>query len=163
MHIDIRPAQAADIPGCLAISNAEAKVSHANLALQDEPLDQWIADFNRGLPWYVAIHEDEVVGFARATPWRGRGGYDHCAEVSVYLHERWRREGLGRRLYAALLPAAARSNLHVVIAAIGLPNEASVALHETLGFTHTGTFSEVGRKFDRWWDVGYWSLELADA
>lgn len=68
---------------------------------------------------------------------------------------------LSRRLYASLFPAAKGAGFHTLVAGIALPNEPSIALHEAMGFTHVGTFHEVGRKFDQWWDVGYWELSLA--
>ena len=69
-------------------------------------------------------------------------------------------QGIGRQLYSALIDELRRSQLQVVIGGIALPNEASVALHEQLGFDKVALFKRVGRKFDHWIDVGYWELQL---
>jgi len=161
----IRAATASDISQCLAISNASAVHGHANFAIEPETLDAWQQAFDADtprFPWYVGSTDECVCGFARATPWRSRCGYRHTAEVSVYIDPVSQGCGLGRRLYAALLPAVESSGLHCIVAAIALPNPESIALHESFGFTQTAVFHEIGRKFDRWWDVGYWELVFKD-
>jgi phosphinothricin acetyltransferase len=70
------------------------------------------------------------------------------------------RRGLGRLLYGTALPGLRAAGFHSALAAIALPNERSVALHEAMGFAHAGTFDEVGRKLDRWWSVGWWQRAL---
>ena len=101
-----------------------------------------------------------VVGYAYATRWRARAAYRESVESSVYLAPEATGRGLGRALYDVLLPELRGSGLHAVIGGITLPNAASVALHEALGFTHVGTFREVGYKFGRRIDVGYWQKQL---
>jgi len=64
-------------------------------------------------------------------------------------------------LYASLLPALKQAGFRSAMASIALPNEASIALHESCGFRPVGIFREVGRKFDQWWDVGYWQRVFA--
>ena len=157
----IRAATAEDIAECLAISNASAIESHANFAIEPETIDAWLQAFETGIPrfpWFVATRDEHVCGFARATPWRSRCGYHHAAEVSVYIDPASQKQGLGRQLYAALLPAVQATDLHCIVAAIALPNPVSITLHESFGFTKAAVFHEIGRKFDQWWDVGYWEL-----
>lgn len=113
-----------------------------------------------GLPWLVAIIDGAVAGYAYATPWRVRSAYRFSVESSVYVSHQARRSGVGRALYLALLERLRAAGLHLVIGGIALPNDASVALHEHMGFEKVAHFSEVGRKFDRWIDVGYWQLRL---
>lgn len=111
--------------------------------------------------WLVA--EDEagvVVGFAYATPHRERAAYRWACEVSVYVDGEQRRRGVGRALYEALLPLLRVQRLHVACAGITLPNEASVQLHESLGFEPVGVYRGIGFKLGRWHDVGWWRLEL---
>jgi len=159
----IRHALTADIAACLHISNASAQVHHANFAIEPESPQDWQDDFDQHtphFPWFVSTTDGDVTGFARAMPWRRRDGYLHTAEVSVYIDPASRGKGLGRGLYAALLTALRTEGFHMLMACIALPNEPSVALHEAFGFTHAGTFHEVGRKFDQWWDVSYWELSL---
>ncbi|MCH2135554.1 MAG: GNAT family N-acetyltransferase [Phycisphaerales bacterium] len=141
----IRRARLSDVQACLDISNADAAVSHPNFTIEPETLEDWQAAFS-----------------ADGGRWHVRCGYRDTALVSVYLDEAARGLGLGRRLYAALLPAIEAAGFHSIIAGIALPNPPSVALHEAMGFTHVGTFHEVGFKFDRRWDVSYWELLSGD-
>ena len=113
-----------------------------------------------GLPWLVAMVDGVVAGYAYATPWRVRSAYRFSAESSVYVSHRSPRRGLGRALYVVLLERLRGAGRHLVIGGIALPNDASVALHERMGFKKVAHFGEVGRKFDRWVDVGYWQLRL---
>ena len=113
-----------------------------------------------GLPWLVAIVDGAVAAYAYATPWRVRSAYRFSVESSVYVAHDKPRRGLGRALYQALLERLRDAGHHLVIGGIALPNDASVALHQSMKFEKIAHFTEVGRKFDRWVDVGYWQLRL---
>lgn len=111
----------------------------------------------RGLPWLVAGDGDGgLAGYAYAAPWRDRAAYRHSVETTVYLARGRTGAGIGRRLYAALLETLDQRDVHAAIGGIALPNAASIGLHEALGFVKVAHFPQVGRKFDRWIDVGYW-------
>jgi L-amino acid N-acyltransferase YncA len=110
-----------------------------------------------GLPWLVLLDGGELVGYAYASQWRARPGYRHAVETSVYLAPGRLGHGHGSLLYRALL-ARLGGRCHSVIGGIALPNPASVALHERLGFRQVACFSEVGCKFGNWVDVAYWQL-----
>lgn len=113
-------------------------------------------------PWLVAVagEPEQVLGYAYAGPFKGRPAYDWSAEVSLYIHPDARRLGVGRCLYAALF-ALLRAQGHTeAFAGISLPNEASVAAHESLGFVPVGCYRRVGWKFGAWHDVGWWQLPL---
>jgi L-amino acid N-acyltransferase YncA len=114
-----------------------------------------------GLPWLVAERAGEVVGYAYASPYRSRPAYRWCVETSVYLRADAQGQGLGRRLYEPLLDVLTRQRLVTAIAMIALPNPASVALHESLGFQHRGAVHDAGYKLGRWHDVGWWQRRLA--
>ena len=111
-------------------------------------------------PWLVAATPAGVRGYAHASRWKGRCSYRYSAEVTVYIEEGYAGHGLGSQLYAALFPRLEALGYHVLIGGIALPNEASVALHEKFGLRRVGLLSEVGYKFGRWVDVGYWQLTL---
>jgi L-amino acid N-acyltransferase YncA len=111
-------------------------------------------------PWLVAEVSEGIVGFAFARPFRPRSGYSPTAETSIYLSPSVTGRGIGRALYGRLLDRVRARGFHVAIATIALPNEASVALHESFGFAKVAHLPEVGRKFERWIDVGYWHLAL---
>jgi phosphinothricin acetyltransferase len=110
--------------------------------------------------WVVAEEAGVVVGFAYATPHRERAAYRWACDVSVYLDGAQRRRGFGRTLYEALLPLLRAQRLQVACAGITLPNEASVGLHEALGFEPVGVYRRIGFKLGRWHDVGWWQLRL---
>ena len=101
-----------------------------------------------------------MLGYAYATPWRVRSAYRFSVESSVYVHKDCAHQGIGRRLYGVLLDELRARGLAVVIGGIAQPNPASVALHEACGFRKVAHFERVGRKFERWVDVGYWQLQL---
>jgi phosphinothricin acetyltransferase len=102
---------------------------------------------------FVAELDGQVVGWAGTRAFRERLAYQHSVETSVYLAPEATGRGLGATLYEHLFAAIADSDAHRAIAGITLPNEASVALHLRFGFREVGVMHEVGRKFDRWWDV----------
>jgi L-amino acid N-acyltransferase YncA len=108
------------------------------------------------LPFLVAQAAGVPVGFAYASKWKGRCAYRYSAETTVYVGSSHWRSGLGKALYTNLLDLLQRSGCHAAIGGIALPNEPSVRLHERLGFTQVAHFREVGFKFDKWIDVGYW-------
>lgn len=117
---------------------------------------------NAGLPWLVAESASGVLGYAYASKWKGRCAYRFSAESTVYLSKEHTGAGIGRRLYEALVEQLRAAKLHAVIGGIALPNDASIALHERMGFEKVAHFREVGFKQDRWIDVGYWQLLLAE-
>lgn len=108
------------------------------------------------LPWLVSERAGEIVGYAYAGKWNARSAYRYSVECTVYLDQAATGRGLGSELYDALFPILRRNEKHVVIAGISLPNDASVALHEKFGLKKVAHFGEVGFKFGRWVDVGYW-------
>lgn len=108
------------------------------------------------LPWLVAEENDEVIGYAYAAPWKERTAYRFSVEVTVYLAEQVTAKGWGSQLYESLFAELRSLPVHTAIAGITLPNPASVALHEKFGMKKSAHFSEIGYKFDRWLDVGYW-------
>ncbi len=114
-------------------------------------------------PWLVAEQDGDVVGYAYACPHRSRPAYRWAVEVSVYVGTDRHRRGHGRALYAELIERLRRQRFQVACAGITLPNEASVALHESLGFVAVGVYRRIGWKAGAWRDVGWWQLELEPA
>jgi phosphinothricin acetyltransferase len=115
-------------------------------------------------PWLAAVDEaDSPCGYAYAAPFRARPAYRFAVETSVYVRPDAHGLGLGRRLYEPLLAVLEAQGFTQAIAAIALPNEASVRLHERLGFVHAGIYRKVGFKLGGWWDVGLWQRALAPA
>jgi L-amino acid N-acyltransferase YncA len=104
----------------------------------------------------------EVVGFAYANPHRERAGYRWAADVSVYVDSKHRGQGVGRELYEALIGLIERQGVRRLLAGIALPNDASVRLHESLGFEPVGVYRRIGWKLGAWHDVGWWQLDLGE-
>ena len=112
--------------------------------------------------WLAACDEDgSIAGFAYACAFRARLAYRFTVETTVYIADGAHRQGLGTLLYRALLPVLEAQGFAQAIAAITLPNEASVRLHERLGFRAVGVYEKVGFKFREWRSVGLWQRPLA--
>jgi phosphinothricin acetyltransferase len=110
--------------------------------------------------WLAAEIDGAVAGYAYGSPPRDRAAYSRSCDAAVYVDPGYARQGVGRALYTALLPLLAAKECHAAFAGIALPNEASVALHEAMGFTPVGVYREVGWKLGGWRDVGWWQRLL---
>ena len=119
-----------------------------------------ITDVTARWPWLVWEQGGSIAGYAYATEWKTRSAYRFSVESTVYVAQSFARRGIGTRLYEALIAQLKERQVHCVIGGIALPNDASVALHEKLGFVKIGQFVEVGFKLGQWIDVGYWALIL---
>ena len=159
----IRPAIAGDEHAIVAIYNwyiTNTVITFEEVPLKAGEMAQRFSSGDNTCPWFVAELDGEVLGYAYATQWKTRAAYRNSRETSVYLHRDAIGKGLGKLLYQHLINELRKTPIHLLIAGIALPNEASVALHESLGFAAVGQFGEVGRKFDNWVDVGYWQMQL---
>jgi len=110
--------------------------------------------------WLVSEQQGSIAGYACATPFDTRASYRHSVETTVYLAKDRVRQGLGTGLYAALIEELRNRGRHCAIGRITLPNDASIALHEKLGFAKAAQLNEIGYKLERWIDVSYWELLL---
>jgi len=160
----IRAATIQDAAGIAHIYNHY--VLNSTVTFEEQPVEEAeIADRMRkvqiqSLPYLVAEEDGRVVGFAYAGPWVGRSAYRFSVETTVYADPDCKGQGLGTQLYESLIRILRDKKIHAVIAIIALPNEASIALHEKFGFQKVAHFREVGWKFERQIDVGYWELLL---
>ena len=112
------------------------------------------------LPWLVGEEKGRVVGYAYAKRWKERSAYRHSVEISVYVDHKHHKKGWGMELYRALFEELRDRDIHLAIGGITLPNEASIALHEKFGMEKVAHFREIGYKFGKWRDVGYWQKTL---
>jgi L-amino acid N-acyltransferase YncA len=112
-------------------------------------------------PWFVAEEDGRLLGYAASSPFRTRPAYRWTVETGIYLSSDAYGRGIGRKLLSTLVDVLKRQGYVAAIGAIALPNDASVALHEKLGFIHTGTYRGVGFKMGEWLDVGLWQKDLA--
>lgn len=113
-----------------------------------------------GLPWLVLEEDCQIVGYAYAATWNTRSAYRHTAEVTIYLLPQMASKGLGYRLYQELFSQLRKKDIHTVIGVIALPNLVSVAIHEKFAMKKVGHFEQLGYKFGKWHDVGYWQAKL---
>jgi len=125
-----------------------------------DEMAQRIAETLQCLPWLIWEQAKSIQGFCYASKWKGRGAYRHSIESTIYVRVDSIGRRIGSQLYRALLDELRQRKFHSVIGGIALPNDASVALHEKFEFEKVAQFREVGNKFDRWIDVGYWQLLL---
>lgn len=113
-------------------------------------------------PWLVWEEENQLLGYAYGDPYRPRGAYQWCAEVTVYVSPLAHRKGIGKKLYKILFEIMRQQGIINTYAIIALPNPASIGLHESLGFKAVGVFKSVGYKFNTSHDVGWWHLALQE-
>ena len=157
----IRKCTDADVPRICDIYNhyiRETVVTFEETPIPVTEMTRRVADVRNRFPWLVIESEGTVAGYAYASLWKTRSAYRFAVESTIYLAADALGQGLGTKLYSALLKALPQCDAHRVLGCIALPNDASVALHEKLGFKKIGIFDEVGWKFGRWVDVGYWEL-----
>lgn len=162
MHV-IRLATPADADAVCRIYNhfvLNTVISFEELPVTVVDMAARIGDLSRTHPWQVYEESGAVVGYAYAGPWRTRAAYRDAVESTVYVDAGLVGSGIGSKLYDALIPELRRRSFHCVMGGIALPNAASVALHEKKGFIKVAHFREVGWKFQRRIDVGYWELVL---
>lgn len=162
----VRPAAAGDVPAIAAVYGHAVRTSVATFDVADPPESTWHAKLaSTAVGDHVLVVEVEGVvrGYAYSTLFRPRPAYALTRETSVYLHPDAVGAGLGRLLYSRLLALLRADGVHLVVAVVALPNPASVALHEALGFEPVGTLRGVGRKLDRWVDTRLYQLPLEPA
>lgn len=123
-----------------------------------EQMQQRISDTIESHPFLVADDNGRILGYAFATCFKPRSAYKNSAEVSVYVENDVKQNGIGTKLYEQLFDELSKLEIHAIIAGITLPNEASIKLHERFGMEKVAHFREVGFKMNRWIDVGYWEL-----
>jgi phosphinothricin acetyltransferase len=159
----IRAATAADAAAIVAIYNHYIKntaVTFEEAPLAAADMAQRIANITADYPWLVFERAARVLGYAYASRFHARSAYRFTVETTVYVAHDAHRGRIGTELYATLVERLRARNLHRALGVIALPNDASVGLHEKLGFRKVGETEEVGWKFGRWINVGYWQLAL---
>jgi L-amino acid N-acyltransferase YncA len=162
--VSVRAASPADAPAIASIYRSVVLDSSASFEESPPDADEvgrrMLA--RPRLPWLIAEHDDRVAGYAYASQHRQRASYRWSVDCSVYLDPEHRGRGVGRALYERLIPMVADLGYVSLFAGIALPNDASVGLHEALGFTAIGAFPHVGFKHGSWLDVGWWQRTLRD-
>jgi L-amino acid N-acyltransferase YncA len=164
--IGIRPATEADAAALLAIYAPLVESSAVSFEMAVPAVPEFAARIRAALSgwqWLVAERNGQCVGYAYGSSHRERAAYRWSVEVSAYVHPDHYRQGIGRSLYTTLLADLTRKGFCNAYAGITLPNEASVALHRSMGFEPIGSFPSVGHKFGRWHDVAWFHRKLRDS
>lgn len=159
----LRPATAADAARCADIYRpfvTDGWVSFETLPPDVGELASRIESYSASHSWLVAEVADHIAGYAYGCPHRTREAYQSSCDVSVYIDPTYARQGIGRALYAEMLPLLKERGYHAAFAGIALPNPGSIGLHEAMGFTPIGVYCEVGWKMGGWRDVGWWQRLL---
>jgi L-amino acid N-acyltransferase YncA len=163
MTARIRMAEAGDAEAIAAIYRPAVEssaISFETVVPDRDEIARRLADTLVSHPWLVCELGGRVAGYAYASKHRVRAAYQWSVDTSVYVDEAFRRSGVGRGLYQSLFAILAAQGFFNAFAGIALPNPASVALHEAVGFEPLGVYRCVGFKLGAWHDVGWWQLAL---
>lgn len=163
--VRIRPARASDLQRICDIVNHFIETTAFNFRTEQQSVQEWQQEWerlHRRYPWPVAIQDERVIGIAYAGPWKERNAYQWTVESTVYVDHESHRRGVGDALYDELLGRLAWQGFRSTMGVIGLPNSASVGLHERHGFVQVGQIADAGYKLGAWHDVGFWQRRLND-
>ncbi len=163
--ITVRPAEEPDLGQLNNIYNRYVLETHFTFDIEPMTLEarrEWFTryDTTGRHRLVVAVSDASVIGYACSSRWRPKPAYDTSVETSVYITPDAVGRGVGIRLYDELFKSLRGEDVHRALAGIALPNQASIALHERFGFKRVAHFTEQGRKFDRYWDVGWYEKPL---
>lgn len=164
--MQIREGRSEDLPRLLEIYNYYVEQTHITFDTKPVSLDarrSWFDRFSAAGPHRLLVSEsnERIHGYASSSEFRTKRAYARSVETSIYLDVDDCGSGFGSALYAALLEMLEEeATVHRAYGGVALPNAASVALHESLGFKRVATFSEVGFKFGRYWDVAWFERTL---
>lgn len=162
----VRPTIEADFAAIAALTNGFIRKTAIHFGYAEvtaaELIDAWRSS-RATYPWLTAEVDGAFAGYAKAGVWRTREAYQWTAESGIYVEASRRGSGVGRALYAELIEELRRRGFHSVIGGVTLPNDASVRLHESMGFEFVGRVRDAGHKLGAWHDVGFWQLMLRGA
>jgi L-amino acid N-acyltransferase YncA len=135
-------------------------VTFDEIPFSEQDFKERIETISSKYPFIVFEEDNHILGYAYANMFRQKPAYKNTVETTIYLKHDVQGRQIGSKLYIQLLKTLKDQNYHAIIGGLTLPNEASVKLHEKLGFKQVAHFKEVGFKFDKWLDVGFWELIL---
>ncbi|MGW2070945.1 N-acetyltransferase family protein [Streptomyces sp. NPDC001953] len=166
-EVQVRPGVESDLGALTDLYNhyvRETPITFDTAVFTPQERRPWLLSHSEDGPHRLMVATEPesgtILGYATSSTFRPKPAYATSVEVTVYLAPQATGRGVGTRLYSALFESLAGQDLHRAYAGIAQPNEASVRLHERLGFRHIGTYREVGYKFGRYWDVAWYEKEL---
>jgi len=163
--VTVRPAAEQDLGQLNDIYNRYVVETHFTFDIEPMTLEarrEWFGHYDTAGRYrvLVGVSDATVIGYASSSRWRSKPAYETSVETSIYLAPDAVGRGIGTKLYEELFKQLQREDLHRAYAGIALPNQASIALHERVGFKRVAHFTEQGRKFDRYWDVSWYEKPL---
>lgn len=163
--VAVRPATEQDLSQVNDIYNRYVVETHFTFDIEPMTLEarhDWFSHHGSTGRYRVVVgaSDGSVIGYACSSRYRPKPGYETSVETSIYLAPDAVGRGIGTRLYDELFKSLRGEDVHRAYAGIALPNQASIALHERFGFKRVAHFTEQGRKFDRYWDVGWYEKHL---
>ena len=167
MTIQIRQGESRDLNRLVEIYNHYVTETHITFDVEPFAVGartQWFTQFAATGPHrlYVAELDDNVVGYASSLPFKSRPAYNTSVETAIYLDADQTGKGYGRELFGQLLEQLqSEEAVHRAYGGVALPNDASVALHESFGYVHVASYHEVGYKFGKYWDVNWYEKDMS--
>jgi L-amino acid N-acyltransferase YncA len=164
--MQIRIATKDDSPAIAAIYAPIVEHTHISFELEPPGADEMWGRLSKALENHVGLvaeTDGRIDGYAYASKYREKPAYTWSTETTIYVRDGVRGKGVGRTLYRTLLRILAAQNYRQAYGGIALPNAASIALHEAVGFKHIGVNPEAGYKLGRWHDLGWWAFQLNTA
>jgi phosphinothricin acetyltransferase len=162
----VRPATLEDLPRLTAIYNHYIVNTPITFDLEPFSVEQrraeWFDNYADAGPHRLLVAEQDgvVQGYTSSSRFRPKRAYETTVEMTILCAPEAVGHGIGQRLYDVIFDLLRGEDVHVAVAAITLPNDASCALHERFRFRRVGELREVGRKFDRYWDVAWYERRM---
>ena len=168
MRTSIRNFRSEDIEALVRLYNRYIEETTITFDINPHTVEQrrehWLSHYQASGRYRLLIAEcdQKVVGYASSSQFRTKAAYDTSVETSIYVDMSFQGKGIGTQLYTALFNALEPEDIHRAYAGITMPNDISVAIHKKFGFKQVGLFKEVGRKFNRYWDVAWFEKEIKE-
>jgi phosphinothricin acetyltransferase len=164
-RVQVRPAAEKDLEAINDIYNHYVVESHFTFDLEPVEMEvrrEWFSHYGTSGRYrlFVALDEEQMVGYASSSRFRPKPGYETSVETSIYLAPDAIGKGAGSKLYETLFKSLEGEDLHRAYAGIALPNPPSIELHERFGFKRVAHYTEQGRKYGRYWDVAWFEKPL---
>lgn len=159
-ELRVRPAIRDDLPRLTEIYNHYVVNTPITFDIETytvERRESWFSQFAERGRYRLMVAEENglVLGYAGSTRFRPKAAYDTTVETTIYCAQETTGKGVGSLLYGALFEALKDEDVHRIVGGYTLPNPASAGLHRRFGFKPIGIFTQVGRKFGRYWDVSW--------
>lgn len=165
--LQVRPATREDVVAINDLYNRFVEDTAVTFDVVPSTLEErlkWFEQFGQSGPWRLMVAEvgGALAGYAGTLQFRNKAAYRTSVEMTIYLHPEFQGKGVGSRLYEDLFKALKGEEVHRAYAGITLPNEPSIILHERAGFSHIGTYDEVGFKLGQYWDVAWYGRPMSE-